>query len=183
MCCGKVRSDGFNNTWNEVAAVAGRLITVPSWLQLTGSSVLCLEEVVTGSQTSCTQQVCLTHLQLGRSGRACVCVCVWHYRARSTHFSANNHITQGKIHSTTPPQPPVCKVVWCGNCGEGGGLAAVQTEASWARRRKTWSTLIWLHSTYVKSVFLLRLSSTLRSSLQSVCALGPVVNGPSDQIS
>lgn len=92
-----------------VVVVAGQLIIVPSWLQLTGSSVLCLEEVVTGSQTSCTQQVCLTHLQLGQS--VCVCVCVWHYRARSSHFSANNHITQGKIHSNPPPQPPVCKVV------------------------------------------------------------------------
>ncbi|TNN23111.1 hypothetical protein EYF80_066772 [Liparis tanakae] len=41
---------------NEVAAAAGRLIIVPSWLQLTGASVLWTEEVVTGSQTSCTQQ-------------------------------------------------------------------------------------------------------------------------------
>lgn len=69
--------EGSNNTWNEVAVVAaGRLIIVQHRLQLTGSSVLCLQEVMTGSQTSCTQQVCLTHLQLGQSPSMCLRVCV-----------------------------------------------------------------------------------------------------------
>lgn len=139
---------------NEVAVVAGRLIIVPSWLQLTGSSVLCLEEVVKGSQTSCTQQVCLTHLQLGQS--ECVHVCVWHWGARSTHFSANNHITQGKIHSyppAPPPLPPVCKVVWCGSSG-GWRFGSGPEWASESRWRKTCSTLIWLHITHVRKPLL-----------------------------
>lgn len=141
---------GFNNTWNEVVVAAGRLIIVPSWLQLTGSSVLCLEEVVKRSQTSCTQQVCHTHLQLDQTE------CVWHQRARSTHFSANNHITQGKIHSnppTAPHLPPGCKAVWCGNRG-GWGVGSGPDGASESRWRKTCSTLIWLHITHVSETLL-----------------------------
>lgn len=56
---------------------------------------------------------------VSHTSRASVCMCVWHYRARSTHFSANNHITQGIIHSNAP-LPPVCKVVWCGKQREVG---------------------------------------------------------------
>lgn len=151
VCSGKVRGKGFNNTWNEVVVVvvvAGRLIIVPSWLQLTGSSVLCLEEVVKGSQTSCTQQVCLTHLQLGQSG--CVCACVCGIIGQGQPISLQTITSHRAKYIPTPPQPPVCKVVWCGNSGEGGGLAAVQTEASEARWRKTCSTLIWLHFTHVR---------------------------------
>lgn len=106
-----------------MVVVAGRLIIVPSWLQLTGSSVLCLEEVVTGSQTSCTQQVCLTHLQLGQSECVRVCVAlegkVNPFLCKQSHHTGQNTF-----------QPPLnLQFVRWSDVGteEGGGLAAAQT--------------------------------------------------------
>lgn len=106
----KVRGEGFNNTWNEVAVAAGRLIIVPSWLQLTGSSVLCLEEVVTGSQTSCTQQVCLTHLQLGQS--QCVRVCVALEGKVNPFLCKQSHHTGQNTFQPPPPKKTLQFVRW-----------------------------------------------------------------------
>lgn len=142
----KVRGEGFNNTWNEVVVAAGLLIIVPSWLQLTGSSVLCLEEVVKGSQTSCTQQVCLTHLQLGQS--ECVRVCVALEGKVNPFLCKQSHHTGQNTFQPPPPPPPVCKVVWCGN-SRGWGFGSNPDGASESRWRKTCSTLIWLHITHV----------------------------------
>lgn len=96
--------EGSNNTWNEVAVVAaGRLIIVPHWLQLTGSSVLCLQEVVTGSQTSCTQQVCLTHLQPGQGPSVCLRVCVALQGKVNPFLCKQSHHTgQNTFHPPTP---------------------------------------------------------------------------------
>lgn len=118
--------DGSNNTWNEVPVVAaGRLIIVPHWLQLTGSSVLCLQEVVTGSQTSCTQQVCLTHLQPGQGPSVCLRVCVAlqgkvnPFLCKQSHHTAQN--TFQPLHHHPPSHNlQFSKVVSCGNSGEGG---------------------------------------------------------------
>lgn len=86
--------------------------------------------------------------------RASVCVCVWHQRARSTHFSANNHITQGKIHSNPPCKPPFVRWSdvgtaegWRFGRGPDGGPPGPD-------EGKTWSTLIWLHITHVMEMLL-----------------------------
>lgn len=119
-----VRGEGFNNTLNEVAVAAGLLIIVPSWLQLTGSSVLCLEEVVKGSQTPCTQQVCLTHLRLGQ----CVRVCVALEGKVNPFLCKRSHHTGQNTFQPPPPLPCVQCARWSDvGTAENGGLAAVQT--------------------------------------------------------
>lgn len=96
-------------------ALAGRLIIVPSWLQLIGSSVLCLEEVVKGCQTSCTQQLCLTHLQ-----RECVHVCVALEGKVKPFLCKQSHHTG---QNTFLPPPRLQFVRWpdVGNSGGWGG--------------------------------------------------------------
>lgn len=94
----------------------------------------------------------VSHTSSSASVNVCVHVCVALKGKVNPFLCKQSHHTGQNTFQTPPPphtQPPVCKVVWCGNSKEGGGLAAAQTEASEARWRKTCSTLIYLHCTHV----------------------------------
>lgn len=88
------------------------------------------------------------------SARVAVCACVCGIKGQGQPISLQTITSHRAKYIPTPsPQPPVCKVVWCGNSRDHGGLAAVQTEASEARWRETCSTLIWVHFTHVRESF------------------------------
>lgn len=116
--------------------VDGQLIIVPSWLQLTGPSVLRLEEVVTGVP-DLLHSAGLSHTPPAQSGPVCACVCGIRGQGQPIPLQ---RITSHRAKYIPSPQHSPQFVRWSDvGTEDGGGLAAVQTGPP---EGKTWSTLI-----------------------------------------